>query len=200
MNILVTGANGQLGSELKLISSSFNFFFTDIEELDLSNLSDINLSKYKPNYIINCCAYTDVDNAENNYESANILNHESIKFIAKWTNENHCKLIHISTDYVYDGFSKIPLKEDAKTNPINTYGVTKLRGDNACLLYNPNSIILRTSRMYSRFGNNFVKKMIKLMKNSKQLNIISDQIGSPTYAADLADIILNNIIVSEADA
>ena len=197
MKILVTGGNGQLGSEIKKIASKYkhNWIFTGYDEFDLSDLKtiNINLSTINPNLIINCCAYTAVDDAEDNEKSANILNHESIKLIAKWSNQNNCKLIHISTDYVYDGTSKSPIKENAETNPINIYGNTKLLGDIACLYYNPDSIILRTSWLYSSFGNNFVKQMINLMQQKKQLNVINDQIGSPTYAADLAKVLLDII-------
>ncbi len=197
MKILVTGGNGQLGSEINKVASRYNYkwIFTNYDELDLSDLNriNINLSTINPNIIINCCAYTAVDKAEDNYESANILNHKAVKLIAKWCNHNSCKLIHISTNFVYDGTSKNPIKEDAKTNPINIYGKTKLLGDIACIFQNPDSIILRTSWLYSSFGNNFVKQMINLMGQKKQLNVINDQIGSPTYAADLAQVILDII-------
>ena len=197
MKVLVTGRKGQLGSELHKISTNYNFewLFTDRQNFDLSSLETINvfLDKNKPNLIINCAAYTNVNKAEVDIKSANIINHKSVELIAKWSNQNNCKLIHISTDYVYDGTSKFPIKENAETNPINIYGKTKLLGDNSCLFYNPDSIIIRTSWLYSRFGNNFVKQMISLMQYKKQLNIINDQIGSPTYAADLARVLLNII-------
>jgi len=197
MRILVTGGNGQLGSEINKISSnySYNWFFTDHDNFDLSDLKNINVSldKIYPNLIINCAAFTSVNNAEDNFEFANVLNHKSVEFIARWCSCNNCKLIHISSDYVYDGNSKIPIKENDPTNPINNYGKTKLLGDIACLKYNPKSIIIRTSWLYSNFGNNFVKKMIYLMQQKKQLNVINDQIGSPTYAANLAQVILDII-------
>ena len=197
MIILVTGANGQLGSEIKKTSVNYshNWVFTGHDEFDLSDLStiNINLSTINPNIIINCCAYTDVDEAEDNYEPANILNHDSIKLIAKWSYQNNCKLIHISTDYVYDGTSKFPIKENTLTNPLNIYGKTKLLGDNACIFHNPEAIIIRTSWLYSSFGNNFVKKMISLMQQKNKIYVINDQIGSPTYAADLAKVLLDII-------
>jgi dTDP-4-dehydrorhamnose reductase len=198
MKILVTGANGQLGSEINIISSHYNFewIFLDRKSFDLSDLNNINikLNRIKPNVIINCAAYTSVNDAEDDFESANIINHMSVNLIAKWCNFNNCKLLHISTDYVYDGSSKIPICEDSPTNPINNYGKTKLLGDLTCLKYNPSSIIIRTSWLYSSFGNNFVKKMIFLMHENKELDVINDQIGSPTYAADLSELVISIII------
>ena len=198
MKILVTGEKGQLGSELKKIShtnNNFEWLFTDRQSFNISDLENVNvyLNKSNPNIIINCAAYTAVDRAEDDFETANIINHKAVSLIAKWCNENNCKLIHISTDYVYDGSSLIAVKEDAKSNPVNNYGKTKLFGDLACMKSNPSSIIIRTAWLYSSFGNNFVKKMINLMKSKSQLNIINDQVGSPTFAADLAESILRII-------
>ena len=200
MKILVTGENGQLGSEINKISPKYNYnwVFTGHDNFDLSDLKNINVSLdiINPNLIINCAAFTSVNNAEDDFELANILNHKSVKFIAKWCNYNNCRLIHISSDYVYDGNSKTSINEAAPTNPINNYGKTKLLGDIACSIMNPDSIIIRTSWLYSSFGNNFVKKMINLMQQKKQLNVINDQIGSPTYAADLAQVILDIININ----
>ena len=197
MKILVTGRNGQLGSEINKISSNYNldWIFLDSNNFDLSDLRNINvnLDTISPNVIVNCAAYTSVNNAEDDFESANIINHKSVNLIAKWCNFNNCKLLHISTDYVYDGNSKMPINEDAPTNPINNYGKTKLLGDLACLKYNPTSIIIRTSWLYSSFGNNFVKKMIFLMHKNNELDVINDQISSPTYAADLAEVVISII-------
>ena len=134
-----------------------------------------------------------MDNAEDDFEPANTINHKSVELIAKWSNDNNCKLIHISTDYVYDGSSLIAVKEDTQANPVNNYGKTKLFGDLACLKNNPSSIIIRTAWLYSSFGNNFVKQMINLMKSKSELNVINDQVGSPTFAADLAEVILRII-------
>ena len=198
MKILVTGGKGQLGSELKKIShtnNNFEWLFTDRQSFDLSDLDniDIYLDICKPKVIINCAAYTAVDNAEVDFENANIINHKSVELIAKWSNNNNCNLIHISTDYVYDGTSLTPVKEDIQANPVNNYGKTKLFGDIACLKNNPSSIIIRTSWLYSSFGNNFVTNMINLMKSKSELKIINDQVGSPTYAGDLANTILDLI-------
>ena len=197
MKILVTGGNGQLGRELHKISTNYNFewLFTDRQSLDLSELDniDIYLDTCKPNIIINCAAYTSVDNAEDDFETANTINHKSVELMAKWSNNNNCNLVHISTDYVYDGTSLKPVKEDMQANPVNNYGKTKLFGDIACLKNNPSSIIIRTSWLYSSFGNNFVKQMINLMKSKSELNVINDQVGSPTFAADLAEVILRII-------
>jgi dTDP-4-dehydrorhamnose reductase len=194
--ILVTGANGQLGSELRKLSNldnQYNWIFTDRQELDLSDLKSLaaQISNLNPDILINCAAYTAVDKAESEIELADILNHQAVAIIAKWTFTNNCKFIHVSTDYVFDGTSSIALNEDAPTAPINVYGKTKLAGENACLLENPQSIIIRTSWVYSSFGSNFVKTMSRLMKEKDTLNVVNDQIGSPTYAADLAQAILD---------
>ena len=197
MKILVTGKKGQLGSEINKISSNYNhdWIFTSRKTFDLFDLKNIEiiLDTINPNLIINCAAYTSVNSAEDDYEHANIINHKSIKLIAKWCNNNNCKLIHISTDYVYREGSNTLINENAPTYPLNNYGKTKLQGDTACSIMNPNSIIIRTSWLYSSFGNNFVKNIINLMKNKSQLDIVDDQIGSPTYAADLAMVILHII-------
>jgi dTDP-4-dehydrorhamnose reductase len=194
MKILVTGEKGQLGSELKKIShtnNNFEWVFTDRLSFNISDLDNVNvyLDICKPTIIINCAAYTAVDRAEDDFETTNTINHKSVELIAKWSNDNNCKLIHISTDYVYDGNSLLPYIESDETNPLNNYGKTKLLGDISCLKNNPSSIIIRTAWLYSSFGNNFVKQMINLMKSKSQLNVINDQFGSPTFAADLAEVI-----------
>ena len=197
MKILVTGGNGQLGCEINKLSSNYNFnwLFSDSDMFDLSDLKNINifLDKYIPDIIVNCAAYTAVDNAEVDFENANTINHKAVELMAKWSNNNNCKLIHISTDYVYDGTSSNAVNEETTANPINNYGKTKLFGDLACLKNNPSSIIIRTASLYSSFGNNFVKQMINLMKNKSELNVIDDQVCSPTFAADLAEVILRII-------
>jgi len=192
--ILVTGANGQLGSEFRHLSNNdnkYHWIFTDREELDLSDLENLinEISHVNPDTLINCAAYTAVDKAESEIELADVLNHQAVAILADWTFANDCKFIHVSTDYVFDGSSNIALSEDAPTGPINVYGKTKLAGENACLKGNPLSIIIRTSWVYSSFGANFVKTMLRLLKEKDTLNVVDDQIGSPTYAADLAQAI-----------
>ena len=198
MKILVTGGNGQLGSELRCLSKNqnkFEWIFTDLNELNLLDFDNLknNITKISPNIIINCAAYTSVDKAESEFKLASLVNFKAVDIISDWSSCHKCKLIHISTDYVFDGNSEIPLKEDANTSPINIYGSTKLNGENACLKNDPSSIIIRTSWVYSSFGKNFVKTMSSLMSKKNSLNIINDQIGSPTYAKDLADTIIKII-------
>lgn len=193
-NILITGANGQLGSELKVLSNeykNFNYYFTDIEELDITKKSDIDVfcKKNKINIIINCAAYTAVDLAESEIELSNLINAEAPKIITEIAIKKEIKVIHISTDYVFDGKNFKPYSEDDATNPTSQYGKSKLNGETN-ILQNPNSIIIRTSWLYSSFGKNFVKTILNLTKNKKELRVISDQIGSPTYANDLAKAIL----------
>ncbi len=194
MKILVTGKTGQLGCELKNLSPKFNFIwiFLDRNDLDLSNLKEINLvlNKYNPDVIINCAAYTSVDDAEVDFEQANIINNKSTGLIALWCCKNNCKLIHISSDYVHGKNSEVPLSEIIDPTPINNYGKTKLLGEKVCRKLNPNSIIIRTSWLYSIYGSNFLMKMIDLMKYNRQLNVVNDQYSSPTYAADLSKVIL----------
>ncbi|WP_348799464.1 dTDP-4-dehydrorhamnose reductase [Flavobacterium adhaerens] len=197
--ILVTGGNGQLGSELKVLSSQypqFEWVFTDWQELDLCDLANLesSISKINPQIIVNCAAHTAVDKAESEFELSDILNHQSVAIMAKWSHNNSCKFVHVSTDYVFDGTASTALTELAVPNPINVYGETKLAGEKACLEENPNAIILRTSWVYSSFGNNFVKTMSRLMQERDSLNVVNDQIGSPTYAADLAQAILTIIL------
>jgi dTDP-4-dehydrorhamnose reductase len=194
--ILVTGATGQLGSELKVLAPSYSqleWVFADRTLLDLSELNTISkvLDEIQPQMIINCAAYTAVDKAESETDLADVLNHQAVAVLAQWCHSNGCQLVHISTDYVFDGNSSTPLKEEAPTGPINVYGQTKLAGEQACLRENPNAIIIRTSWVYSKFGANFVKTMCRLMQERDSLNVVNDQIGSPTYAADLAQAILS---------
>jgi dTDP-4-dehydrorhamnose reductase len=193
--ILVTGANGQLGSELRKLSNQHNQYewvFTDWQELDLCDLENLEnkITKINPAIIINCAAHTAVDKAESEFELSDVLNHQSVAIMSKWCHVNTSKFIHVSTDYVFDGTASVPLKEEAVTSPINVYGQTKLAGEIACMGENPNAIILRTSWVYSSFGANFVKTMSRLMQERDSLNVVNDQIGSPTYAADLAQAIL----------
>lgn len=193
--ILVTGSNGQLGSELAVLSSNYpqyEWIFADRTKVTLDDLEILQtqLEVIQPNIIFNCGAYTAVDKAESEKELAFKVNHLAVELIAKYAEENDVQLIHISTDYVFDGTSSIALNEDKATNPINVYGASKRAGEIACLQENPNAIIIRTSWVYSQFGNNFVKTMQRLMQERDALNVVNDQIGSPTYAADLAQAMI----------
>lgn len=194
--VLVTGAKGQLGSEIRHISSGYqiDFIFTDVAELDITNKDSIlNFLKNNPvNAIINCAAYTAVDRAESEVEIANKVNHLAVKYLAEAAKQFKLKFIHISTDYVFDGEAFQPYTEDALPNPQTVYGDTKRAGEVAlCLLELPDSIIIRTSWVYSVYGNNFVKTMRRLGSEKPELNVVSDQIGSPTNARDLARCILD---------
>lgn len=199
--ILVTGANGQLGSEIRELSNEFNslsFIFTDVTELDITDLAL--LKKFFNNnsvkYIINCAAYTAVDKAESEIKLAEKINVTAISNLIKFATHFNSKLIQISTDYVFDGTANIPYSETAPTNPKSAYGLTKLKGETEALRYN-NSIIIRTSWLYSSYGNNFVKTMLKLGNDREELNVVYDQVGSPTYARDLAKAILQIIVNAE---
>ena len=193
--ILVTGANGQLGSEIKMIAPGypqFDFIFTDIADFPLDQTEVIisNFKSIQPDIVINCAAYTAVDKAEQDQVVADAINHLAIATLASLCAESGAQLVHISTDYVFDGTSPIAYKEDDQPNPKSVYGVTKLAGETACLKNCPDSIILRTAWVYSEFGNNFVKTMLRLMSERETLNVVNDQVGSPTYAADLAQVIM----------
>lgn len=196
--ILVTGSNGQLGSELRLLSGNypqFEWIFADRNQISLDNLSILEnqLESVNPDIIVNCAAYTAVDKAESEKELADTINHLAVGILAGWSSKNNSKLIHVSTDYVFDGTSSTALTENAPTNPVNVYGATKLAGEHLCLQKKPEAIILRTSWVYSSFGNNFVKTMSRLMIERDTLSVVNDQIGSPTYAADLAQAIMTII-------
>jgi dTDP-4-dehydrorhamnose reductase len=195
LNILVTGANGQLGSEVRELSVNYpySFFFTDKDELDITDFNALKsfVDEKCINAIINCAAYTAVDKAQSDKESANVINHLAIKYLAKIAKEKEIILIHISTDYVFDGQSFKPYLESDSVNPQSVYGQTKLDGEKAMMDINPkNSLIIRTSWVYSSYGANFVKTMIRLGKEKDSLGVIYDQVGTPTYAQDLAGAIL----------
>jgi len=197
-NILVTGSKGQVGSELQALSPAYeyNFYFTDRDSLDITDKSAIEefVKNNEITTIINAAGYTAVDKAEDDKESADIVNHIATRYLAEVAKENDVKLIHISTDYVFDGKNYKPYTEDDKTNPTSIYGQTKLDGENSMQYINPiNSIIIRTSWVYSSYGSNFVKTMLNLSKKLDKLGIIYDQVGSPTYAKDLANTILDII-------
>ena len=193
--ILVTGANGQLGSEIKVLASQyphFDFVFTDIDDFPLDKTEEIiaNFKDIQPDIVINCAAYTAVDKAEQDQTTADAINHLAIATLASLCAESGAKLVHVSTDYVFDGSSPVAYTEEDLPNPRSVYGATKLAGEIACLKNCPESIIIRTAWVYSEFGNNFVKTMLRLMTERDSLGVVNDQVGSPTYAADLAQVIL----------
>jgi dTDP-4-dehydrorhamnose reductase len=196
--ILVTGANGQLGNELRQLSLKFpvyNFLFTSKTELAIENTESLNkfFEKQQINYCINCAAYTAVDKAESEKEKAFLINGDAAGFLASICSDHKAKLIHISTDYVYDGTSKRALKEDDAVAPLNVYGWSKLKGEELVLNHNASALIIRTSWVYSVFGNNFVKTMLRLFKEKDSINVVNDQYGCPTYAADLAAVVMKFI-------
>jgi len=195
-NILVTGSNGQLGSEIQALASNYNvnFFFTDKNSLDITDANNIRrfVETNSIDTIINAAAYTEVDKAESDKLNAAVINHLAVKHLAELAKEKNIKLIHVSTDYVFDGKNYKPYTEEDVTNPNSVYGKTKLDGENALREINPeNSIIIRTSWVYSSFGNNFVKTILRLGKERESLGVIFDQVGTPTYARDLAKTILD---------
>jgi dTDP-4-dehydrorhamnose reductase len=193
--ILVTGANGQLGSEIKVLAGNypgFDFVFTDIDDFPLDKTEEIivNFNLIQPDVVINCAAYTAVDKAEQDQVTADAINHRAIATLATLCSQSGAKLVHVSTDYVFDGTSPVAYTEEDIPNPRSVYGITKLAGEIACSKNCPESIIIRTAWVYSEFGNNFVKTMLRLMTERNSLGVVNDQIGSPTYAADLAQVIL----------
>lgn len=196
--ILITGAGGQLGSELKGLlgkEEGFETFFLDRKQLPLEQtmlIQDI-LGMYEPDIIIHAAAYTAVDRAESEPELADAVNHLATEEIAQYCRVHGTKLIAISTDYVFDGRSSMPLKEDADTAPLNAYGQTKWKGEQAIQKWAPDSIIIRTAWVYSTYGHNFVKTMTRLMQEREELSVVADQIGSPTYARDLAQAVVDII-------
>ena len=201
--ILVTGANGQLGNEMRRVAkeSSSSFIFTDISELDITDAAAVSkmVSDNNVDVIVNCAAYTNVDKAEDDEALANLLNNIAAENLAVAAKEVGATLIHISTDYVFDGSAHIPYTEECESAPIGVYGVTKLAGEKAVEESGCNYIIIRTSWLYSKWGGNFVKRMQKLTAEREELNVIFDQIGTPTYAGDLADVIGEIISTDQLD-
>jgi dTDP-4-dehydrorhamnose reductase len=193
--ILITGAAGQLGNELKVVSKNFygyDFIFTDIDTLDLSNSEQTRdfISTSRPDWIINCAAYNLVDKAESEPDTAMAVNAFSVKNVVDAISGWETKFIHISTDYVYDGKANIPYNEVSPANPASAYGRSKLSGEKSALLHHA-SMVIRTSWLYSSFGNNFVKTIIRNGKEKDSLRVVFDQTGTPTYAADLAAAIMS---------
>lgn len=198
MKILVTGAYGQLGNEIKCFADKFpwwQFIYTDVDTLDITDENAVEsfIQKSNPDVIINCAAYTAVDKAESDIESAKKVNELAPKLLARYARKVKSEFIHISTDYVFNGKAFTPYSEDDEVNPQSVYGVTKLNGEKSCVEENPRCLIIRTSWLYSAFGNNFVKTMLRLGSERDQLKVVFDQIGTPTYAADLANSILSII-------
>ncbi|HXL57590.1 MAG TPA: dTDP-4-dehydrorhamnose reductase [Chitinophagaceae bacterium] len=196
--ILVSGKNGQLGNELQdasVLFPQFHYRFFGRDELDICNINVLEkiFEKYKPAYFINTAAYTAVDKAEAEQEAAYLINAEAVCTIAKICSRYSTVLIQLSTDYVFDGNNKQPYKEEDATNPVNYYGYSKWMGEQLALENNPETIVIRSSWVYSVYGHNFVKTMLHLMKERATLNVVNDQFGSPTYAKDLAEAILQII-------
>ena len=196
--VLITGSNGQLGSEIKKIAATFpelEFAFTDVAELDITNSDKVSafFEIFRPDFLVNCAAYTAVDKAESDVEIATLLNATAVGILSTETAKVKAKIIHVSTDYVFNGNGPRPYKEDNKVDPQSVYGRTKLEGEIECLRNNVASMVIRTSWLYSAFGNNFVKTMLRLGSERSELGIVADQIGSPTNAADLAQAILTII-------
>ena len=197
-NILVTGSNGQLGSEIREIADQypdFKFFFTDIEELDLTNKNAVEqfFDENNIDVCVNCAAYTAVDKAEDEKELALAINHETVETLADNCSKHDSLLIHISTDYVFNGRNFKPYTEEDTPSPESYYGLTKLQGEKAAITHASNVIIIRTAWLYSRFGNNFVKTMLRLGKEKDKIGVVADQVGTPTYAGDLAIAIMEVI-------
>ena len=198
-SILVTGANGQLGNEIRKISlfySHYNFIFTDVNELDITNSNDVDqfLKANPVSYVINCAAYTAVDKAETDKQNAYNLNAVAPLYLAEAATKFNARLIQVSTDYVFDGSANVPYTEEDAVNPESVYGRTKLEGEKVVQEYAPeNSMIIRTSWLYSSFGNNFVKTVLRLGAEREKIGFVFDQVGTPTYANDLAMAIISII-------
>jgi len=199
IKVLVTGSNGQLGSELKEFKNSVDsvdFVFTDFEELDITDYDKVK-SFFEENsnigLIINCAAYTAVDNAEKEYQKARLINVYGVSNLAEMSELYHIPIIHLSTDYVYGGTANKPISEDFPENPQSVYGKTKFDGEEILMATTNNHLIIRTSWLYSSYGINFVKTILRVAKEKDKINVIYDQVGTPTYAADLAKVIVHII-------
>ena len=207
MNILVTGANGQLGHEMQRVakSSNHNYIFTDVadgyEKLDITNIEDIRnmVKKNNVDIIVNCAAYTNVDKAESDYDTANLINNTAAGNLATAMKEAGGTLIHISTDYVFQGDRNTPCQEDWATNPLGVYGKTKLAGEKSIEATGCKHIIIRTAWLYSQWGKNFVKTMQNLTASKDSLKVVFDQVGTPTFAGDLADVIAHIINTNQLE-
>ncbi len=197
MTILVTGGNGQLGSALRLASveSNLRYLFTDVAELDITSAETIEafFSKESVDIVVNCAAYTAVDDAESDEAKADLINHKAVALLAEACKCHNATLIHISTDYIFSGEATTPYNEECTPAPINVYGRTKLAGEKAIAESGCNAIILRTSWLYSEFGRNFCKTMRELTSTRSEIKVVADQFGTPTYASDLAKAIVEII-------
>ena len=195
MKVLITGSNGQLGMSIRKLSGKFpdfQFIYTDVEELDITKLDDIRkfVIETAPDVIINCAAYTAVDKAEEEPEKARLLNATAPGLLAKAASEKNILLIHISTDFIFGGDKKTPYSEVDKPFPKSVYAKTKADGEAAVINNSKKAVIFRTSWLYSEFGHNFVKTILRIAKEKAEINVVNDQIGTPTYATDLAKVIL----------
>jgi dTDP-4-dehydrorhamnose reductase len=196
--IFITGANGQLGNSLKSIAAEYPGFECKFAARDTVSIDDREglkriFDEFKPQYCINAAAYTAVDKAETDKETAFLVNGTAVGLLAELSSAAGTKFIHVSTDYVFNGNSSVPYREDNETDPVNNYGDSKLAGEKLALQHDPSSIIIRTAWVYSEFGNNFVKTMMRLMKDRKEIGVVYDQVGTPTYAPDLARAIFDII-------
>ena len=203
--ILVTGANGQLGNSIRVLSGQYpqyNFLFTDVDTLDITDPAAVKaaVKDNQVNYIINCAAYTAVDKAEDNEELCRRLNSFAVCVLGDAAREAGAKMIHVSTDYVFSGTGYRPYKETDGTRPVSVYGRTKLAGEEGLMEVCPDAVIIRTAWLYSEFGSNFVKTVLRLGKERDELGFVFDQIGTPTYAGDLAAMILSVVTADEKGA
>ena len=204
MKILVTGSNGQLGNEMRLVASELtnhDFIFTDVAELDITDRKAVTafFEQYHPDMVVNCAAYTDVNRAESDLERAELINATAPKILADSCKANGAKFIHVSTDYVFDGSAHLPYKETDKENPVSAYGTTKYHGEQNIVASGCEYVIIRTCWLYSSFGKNFVKTMATLGATKEELGVVFDQVGTPTYAADLAAAIATIITKTAQD-
>ena len=199
MKVLVTGSNGQLGLSIKRQTSAnplHQFIFTDLDELDITDETSLKtfVQKNRINALINCAGYTAVDKAETEKEKAFLVNTLAVKNLAKLSVEFGFLPVHISTDYIFDGKKTSPYLESDHPNPQSVYGLSKYEGENEILRHAKRAVIIRTSWLYSEFGNNFVKTILRLAKEKSEIKVVNDQTGTPTYATDLAGFILNSVI------
>jgi len=195
-NILVTGGNGQLGQSLQQLAGAypqFNLLFTDYQDLDITDADALAayFSAQQIDACINCAAYTAVDKAEEDEDKAFLLNFQAVLSLAEICAQHNAQLLHVSTDYVFSGKQNVPYTEEDDTDPDSIYGASKVRGEAAAIGYNPDTIVIRTSWLYSEYAVNFAKRMQELMREKQELNVVFDQAGTPTYAGDLAKAILD---------